>query len=64
MKFEFGTVFRPTKNHEAADAMTRLQQKASNNETKIADVDDNFPAYCVVGQTSKPNSMYSETKMR
>lgn len=34
--------------------MSRLPQKTQNKTERMADVDDNVPAYHIVGQISKP----------
>lgn len=60
MEFDFEIVHRPEKYHKVADSMFQLPQKASGNEKKVVDVDDNIPLNCVFGQASKSNTVSSK----
>lgn len=56
MQVNFKVGFRPGKYHGAADATSRLPEKAPGKENEIADVDDNLPTYCIVGPISESNN--------
>lgn len=56
-KFDFAIVHRPGKYHEAEDALSRQQKKESERDEVVADVYDNIPTYCILGQISEPNTV-------
>lgn len=60
MEFYFEIVLQPEKYHEAANAMSRLPQKASDRTKGIAGGEDIIPAFCIVGRISKPNTVCKE----
>lgn len=58
MEFGIEIIHRQGKYHKGADAMSRLPKKISQKEKEIVDVDDDISAYCIVGQISKPGTVF------
>lgn len=60
VELDFRIVYRPVIYYEAADAVSRLLQKATTKTKRIADPNDDIQAYCVVWQRGKLNTIPEE----
>lgn len=50
MEYDFEIVHHPDKQHQAADALSSLPKSLLTLDTVAADINDDIPAYCNVGQ--------------
>lgn len=62
MKLDFGILYSPESYHKAADKMARLPQMATVDTKEIANVNDDIPAYCSVGQINELDTVPIESE--